>query len=57
MKDVLAAELFTGEDPWSYSLSDYVNLIIVGNKFILITSATIKDRTHTYIVNLELPRQ
>lgn len=53
IKDVLAAELFSGEDPWSYRFSDEVHAIIMDNKFILITKATVKDHAYTYVISLE----
>ncbi|MEM0450012.1 MAG: hypothetical protein QXO17_00370 [Nitrososphaerota archaeon] len=54
VKDVLAAEFFRGEDPWSYRFSDDVRAIIVNGDIILICGVTVKDRFLTYIVDLKL---
>nr|BAJ46815.1 hypothetical protein HGMM_F29E04C21 [Candidatus Caldarchaeum subterraneum] len=53
VKDFLAAELFRGEDPWSYRFSDDIHAIIIDNKLILTTKASVKDHVYTYVVAFE----
>ncbi|GBC69109.1 hypothetical protein HRbin01_00802 [archaeon HR01] len=53
LKDDLAAELFKGEEPWSYRFSDVMHAMIMDHEFILITKATVRDQVYTYVVGSE----